>query len=147
MLSLPSLLETLTHNSTKIPDIECVEGTRWLKQHPLNRYLFPCQLKQSNAVGLRYRIKETHTYCLQQQQDKISVIYNSSGHHKLWCYSLEPWWCINRLLRIFLLLCSRSSALRFSIRYTQKTSVHKWSSQASTVKHPTAARRHGKLDI
>ncbi len=89
MLSLPSLLEALMHNSTKIPDIECVEDTRGLKQHPLSPYLFPCQVKQSNAVGLKPIKIKTHTYCLQQLQDKISIIYNSghrcssSGHHKL----------------------------------------------------------------
>jgi hypothetical protein len=38
------------------------------------------------------------------------------------------------------------AALRFDTRHTQETSAHRWSTQPSTMQHPTAARRHNQLD-
>jgi hypothetical protein len=40
-------------------------------------------------------------------------------------------------------LCSKAVAVRFSIRHSKKKSVHQWSTQPSTIQHPTPARRYG----
>jgi hypothetical protein len=42
--------------------------------------------------------------------------------------------------------CVVKAALQFDIRHTQESSAHRWSTQLSTIQHPTAARRHNQLD-
>jgi hypothetical protein len=39
--------------------------------------------------------------------------------------------------------CSILLQLMLSIHHTQETSVHSWSTQPSTIQHPTPARRYG----